>query len=251
MEKTNSQDFRILKLGFYVAGTNELAISQQTDVFDYLSKLRMYNCIIASQEHYVIGQRFTRPINFNDVDTGMKLGVYTWFPYQSSDRCAEVNDITLLDSWVISAQGHFTKNTDLFPRKIGNNLNGCPMKAVARDGHWIFTAIYFNQTDSNGSFVKEVIGLEINLLRAVLQQLNMTFVHVPIPKGFELEIGSLNKLTISMMAKESYIALCEVGIQFYINRLNKTLTRCYTVQVLFLQTHSTCFGRQAPIIRSI
>jgi len=33
-------------------------------------------------------------------------------------------------------------------------------------------------------------------------------------------------------------------------RLNKT-PWCYTVQVLFLQTHSTCFGRQAPIIRSI
>ena len=32
---------------------------------------------------------------------------------------------------------------------------------------------------------------------------------------------------------------------------NKTPTWCNTVQVLFLQCHSTCFGRQAPIIRSI
>jgi hypothetical protein len=60
------------------------------------------------------------------VDTGMKLGVYTWFPYQSSDRCTEVNDITQVYSWLISVQWHFTKNTDLFHGKVSNNLNECP-----------------------------------------------------------------------------------------------------------------------------
>ena len=77
----------------------------------------------------------SRPININNLDTGMKLCVYTWFPYHSSDRCTEVNDITILDSWVISAQGHFTKKTDLFPRKVIKSFNGCPMQAFETDGH--------------------------------------------------------------------------------------------------------------------
>jgi len=51
----------------------------------------------------------------------MKFELYTWLPCQSSDRCTEVNDITLLESWVIAAQGQFTKNTYFFPRKIRNN----------------------------------------------------------------------------------------------------------------------------------
>jgi hypothetical protein len=51
-------------------------------------------------------------MNVNNVDTGMNLGMYTWFSYQSSDRCTVVNYITLLDSWVISAQGHFTNDND-------------------------------------------------------------------------------------------------------------------------------------------
>ena len=89
-------------------------MSQQTDIFDYLSKFRIYNCIITSKEHY-LKDEYSRQMKGNIVDTGMELVVYTWFPYQSSDRCTEVNDITILDSWVISAQGHFTKNTDLFP----------------------------------------------------------------------------------------------------------------------------------------
>jgi len=99
------------------------------------------------------------------------------------------------------------------------------MKAVVSDVHWDYTAIYFNHTDSNGICVKEVIVLEINLLRIVLQQMNVTFVHVPIPKGFELKIGSEKNLTIAVMATESYIALGDVGIQFFINtRLDSTNT---------------------------
>ena len=106
----------------------------------------------------------------NDVDTVMKLGVYTWFPYQSSDRCTEVNDISLLDSWVISAQGHFTKNTELFPRKISNNLNRCPMKAVVRDGHWKFTTNNVHYKDANGNFGEFIEGLEYDLLRFILKR---------------------------------------------------------------------------------
>jgi hypothetical protein len=66
---------------FVVAGANEFSMSQQINIFHFFSKFRIYNCIIVSPEHDV-------------VDTGMKLAVYSWFPYQSSDSCTEVNDIT-------------------------------------------------------------------------------------------------------------------------------------------------------------
>ena len=85
---------------FVVAGANKYSMLQQTAIFDYFSQLRIYNCIIVSQEHDVIDNEYSRPINVTDVDTDISFGVYTWFPYQSSDRCAGVNDITLLDSWV-------------------------------------------------------------------------------------------------------------------------------------------------------
>ena len=129
---------------FVVAGDKEFSMSKQTEIFNILSKFRIYNCIIVCREHYCIGNGYRRTKNVKNVDRFMKLGVHTWFPYQSSNRCTEVNDITLLDSWVISAQGHFTKNTDLFPRKISNNLNGCPMKAFVHNAKWHFTTNYVN-----------------------------------------------------------------------------------------------------------
>ena len=164
---------------FIVAGVNELSISQQTDIFEYFSKFRIYNCIILSQETYVVDKEHSRQINVNDLDTGLQLGAYTWFPYKRSGFCTEVNDITLLDSWVISAQGHFTKKNPLFSRKISNSLNECPTKAVVGDVIWDFTTKYFNHTDTNGGVVRFIEGMEINLFLFLLQQMNVSFIHVP------------------------------------------------------------------------
>ena len=80
--------------------------------------------------------------NNPDVETSVQLGVYTWLPYQSSHRCTEVDDINLLDSCVISAQGNFTKNNNFFPLKISNSFNGCPMKTVVRDIHWPLNTLH-------------------------------------------------------------------------------------------------------------
>ena len=65
---------------FVVAGANEFPKSQQTDIFNYLSKFRIYNSILLSQVHYVIDNVYSRPTNENDVERGVELGVYTWFP---------------------------------------------------------------------------------------------------------------------------------------------------------------------------
>jgi hypothetical protein len=106
------------------------------DIFlTIFSKLRIHNCIIVSQKHDVIDKEYSKLKYVNNVDTGMKLGVYTWFPNQSSDRCTYVKDTTLIDSSVMSAQGHFTKNTGLFPIKIRKSFNGCPMKAILSGGY--------------------------------------------------------------------------------------------------------------------
>ena len=193
---------------FVVAGANEFSMSQQKDIFDFFSKLRMYNCIIVSPEQDVVDEEYGTQINENNVNKFVKLGVYTWFPYQSTDSCTEVKDITLLDSWFNSAQGHFTKNTELFPRKVKSSLNGCPMKAVVEDGDWNLTTSYINETDSNGNVFMKVVGMEMDLLRVVLQQMNMTFDHIPTPEDINNDNRSLtDDLFWAMIEKEADIAL--------------------------------------------
>ena len=159
--------------GILKLGTSDFSMSQRREIFDFISKFRIYNCIIISQEHYVKDKEYSKNLKDNDVDTIMKLVVYTWFPYQSSDRCTEVNVITILDSWVISAQGHFTKNTDFFPRKISKSFNGCPINTVVRDSHWYITMIYVYCTAANDNVVRYIKGWVYNWLTVVLRHMDL------------------------------------------------------------------------------
>jgi hypothetical protein len=133
-----------------------------------------------------------------------------------------VNDITLLDSWVISAQGHFNKNTDLFPGKISKNLNGCPLKAIVRNEQTELTTKYVQHTYSNGSVVWYVEGLEYDLLRVVLHQMNMTFLTVPTPNEEEWNYNFYR----SLFEKNSFIALGGV-LRYFCKNSNFDCTSSY------------------------
>ena len=143
----------------------------------------------------------------------MNLGVYTWFPYQSSDRCIDVNDVTQLDSWVISTQGHFTKNTDLFPGKISKNLKGCPLKVIIRDIKSTFSTKLFNRTFSNGSVVWLIAGMEYQLVKVVFHQMNMTLVLVA-TSGKE---GWEENLFYSYYGKDPFIVIGGFAKRFPLN----------------------------------
>ena len=211
--------------------------------------MRIYNCIIISQGHDVINKEYSRPINVNDVDTGMKLGVYTWFPYQSSNRCTDVYDITLLDSWVISAQGLFTKNTDLFPGKISKNLKGCPLKAVVRNSNYSLNTRYKPCLYKNGKVEDCISGLEFDLLKVIWKYTNMTFVHVPTPPDFEIGKSMTNNLTGALVQKEAYIALGVVGSHFLSNSYFDITSSYNTISVRWYVPCSVKYPRWNSIFR--
>ena len=226
---------------FVVPGANEFSVSQQKDIFDFFSKFRIYNCIIVSTEQYIIDDEYSRRMNDDDVDKFVKLGVYTWFPYQSSNSCTEVKDITLLDSWLNSAQGHFTRNTDLFPQKVRMSLNGCPMKAIVRDRGVNLTTSYINQTDSNGKVFVIIVGMEMDLLWVVLKQMNTTFVHVPTTENINNYNGNWSEdLFWALIAKEADIALGDLQLD---TNLNSYLSCTNTYYIFSVRWYVPCFDK--------
>ena len=231
---------------FVVAGANEFSMSQQRDIFDHFSKMRVYNCIIVSQGHDVIDEEYSTPIKVNDVDAGMKLVVYTWFPYQSSDRCTEVNDITLLDSWDISAQGHFIKNSDLFPGKISKSLKGCPMKAFVKDGHWYMTTYYVETNVYNKSAGKYIRGLERNLFKVIYEQMNMTFVLLETTENGVLTEDTLDA---AMVKKKVDIAFGGFGRNFFSDSYLDTTNSYCMMRIRWYVPCSLKYPRWSSIFR--
>jgi hypothetical protein len=60
------------------------------------------------------------------------LNLYTWFPYSSPDNCADVNNVVLINQWVMEGKGKFVRGGSLYPYKIPTNFHGCTVSLSAR-----------------------------------------------------------------------------------------------------------------------
>jgi hypothetical protein len=120
------------------------------------------------------------------------------------------------------------------------------MKAVVRNAHWDFTIRY----DSKYNDERKLKGLEFDLLKIVYKQINMTFVHVPTPEGFELK-GSddVQNLVSSMIAKGVYIALGSVGTQFRLENSFDSTNPYTMVNVRWYVPCSVKYPRWSSIFR--
>lgn len=109
------------------------------------------------------------------------IGVYTWFPYRDSSNCYNTRGVHLLDLWVMEGSGHFALNNCLFPNKIKNSLNNCPVVVSTTQRHPFVEGPDYINTD--GSF--ETVysrGWDISLLNIVKDAMNMSLRFLP-PSG--------------------------------------------------------------------
>ena len=108
------------------------------------------------------------------------------------------------------------------------------MKALVFDRQWSFSTKYVNHTYSNGTVVTYIAGFEMKLLSIVLQQMNMTFIHVTSPENFE------NKLVSSLILKKYYIIVGNVGNHFL---LNTYLSSTNSYSVMRFLWYVPCFDK--------
>jgi len=104
-------------------------------------------------------------------DMQTKLGLFTWFPFQSPGNCTRVTDVVLMDQW---ENGHFAKNADLFPQKLTRNLNRCPLNASTMDWTNLVTPPFESTREGNGPKLTYKEGLEVIVYRNILEAFNMT-----------------------------------------------------------------------------
>ncbi|KAJ9585366.1 hypothetical protein L9F63_002826 [Diploptera punctata] len=97
------------------------------------------------------------------------LDVYTWFPFGSQRRCANVSDTVLLDRWVsYNHQEYFLNNTPLFPYKTPRNLNSCPLTVSTA-----ILAPFIMNIRHSGEQITYEDGLEVRLLKEITSRMNM------------------------------------------------------------------------------
>ncbi|GFG37154.1 hypothetical protein Cfor_00403 [Coptotermes formosanus] len=133
----------------------------------------------------------TRHMDLNTTTSTFDL--YTWFPYQSEAKCANVEDVVLIDSWVLEDEGHFLTNVHLFPTKIQKNFHGCPLKVSAIDVLPLF--MRNNYTDEENTTKHEYYGLEAECCKFIAETLNITPIFLPVSSfGLDVRVNMLGDL---------------------------------------------------------
>jgi hypothetical protein len=91
--------------------------------------------------------------------------------------------------------------------------------------------------------------MEMDLLKLVLEQMKMTFVHVPTPEGFETDEGLTVNLTSVMLAKEAYIALGAVGTHYLIDPFLESTNSYHTMRLRWYVPCPLKYPRWSSIFR--
>ena len=112
-----------------------------------------------------------------------RLNFYTWFPFKLG-RCAEVQDVILVDEWVFENNGRLLENAHLYPTKVPKYFMGCPVK-VGTLGINPVVIITENYTNVDGNAAYKLTGLSIDILKLLCEKMNLTVIFLEPSLNFE------------------------------------------------------------------
>ncbi|PSN50195.1 Ionotropic receptor 613 [Blattella germanica] len=104
-------------------------------------------------------------------DESVALDIYSWFPYENN--CGEVDKMILLNQWLVTNGGQFSKDVSLFNYKLPKDFNKCVLKVLSF-GPEPYVTLEQNYTESDGNQVLELDGLGVHLIHGFGQEFNFT-----------------------------------------------------------------------------
>ena len=175
---------------------------------------KLINVVVVIKEEGIMENQLNVSTSVSDGRSPpLVLGLYTWFPYRSPNRCSRVEDVVLLDKWVTEGKGVLVQNSNLFPQKIGKTFNGCPLRGVAKSfRNMVIYDPSIPDTGSSTPVIKD--GWEVRLFRIIAGSLKMTPTYVRPPNSLGesysndiVQILALDEADIAFGGLENWIRL--------------------------------------------
>jgi hypothetical protein len=146
-------------------------------------KQKIVDVIILVPSNYVSQNQDTNHSGTGDklVKKYPVLGLYTWFPYRSSNQCTTVDKAVLLDMWLMRGGGRFFRNYFLFPKKINSNLHGCELRVSTTPTTFAVKGVTQNYGNTNIIYED---GWEIRLINVITETMNIKKKFLPPARNF-------------------------------------------------------------------
>jgi len=140
------------------------------------------------------------------------LDAYIWFPYHPTGKCPHDKHVTLHDRWVwdVRGSGHFLHNACLFPPKIPDDLQGCPLTVSTFEVPAFIMKRSTSKVDNERIIYER--GLEVQIVSVLAKTTNSTIKYrVPPPDGgnwgFDVGNGTWNGVTGEIVRSYSDIGM--------------------------------------------
>ena len=122
------------------------------------------------------------------------------------------------------------------------------MKAFVHNAKWQFTTKYVQRNLTDGSLLEYVEGLEYDLLKVVLQKMNMKLVHELTP-DVAMSLETARKLIGDMFTKKIYITLGGLGAKLLSLTFFDSTNSYYMMSVRWYVPCSVKYPRWSSIFR--
>ena len=187
--------------------TSMLSMEYIKDVFSEIWETYMLLNILA-----VVPNKCLNSENISETKTTyhrktdiITVDIYSWFPYSLENNCTKINKITLIDSWIGNDSMTFQKKANLYPEKIPLNLQKCPMKVATRHFPPTIMVKFLNNK-------QHVSGIEINIILAILESLNLTIEFVVVPTLSSPLDENAKEVIFKVVGKEADFAIASLPL---------------------------------------
>ena len=145
-------------------------------------------------------------------DTVNILDAYIWFPYHPTGKCPHDKHVTLHDRWVwdVRGSGYFLYNAFLFPSKIPNDLQGCPLTVSTFEVPSLIMKSGTSKVDTKSIIYEK--GVEIQIVSQFAKTTNSSIKYrIPPPDGgqwgWDVGNGTWNGVTGEVARRYSDIGV--------------------------------------------
>ena len=145
------------------------------DVFTVLWKWKVMDVVLLLPSE-------SKDLSSQEESTSL-LNAFTWFPYSPAGNCGNVNNVALVNKWIMekSRKQRFQFDIPLFPNKIPNNFGGCPLRITC----FQYEPFIMGMVTREDGTVDYRSGIEVELVNVIANVVNMSILfQLPSPGNF-------------------------------------------------------------------
>ncbi|PSN39088.1 Ionotropic receptor 674 [Blattella germanica] len=110
------------------------------------------------------------------IDEKNCIFAYTWHVFNKNGKCLKVNEVILINQWLMEDQGRFLNSNIIFQDKELKSFFGCPIRVITTSFEPLIS-LSTTELDENGITRFKLKGMEVGIFELITRKLNLNVLY--------------------------------------------------------------------------